>query len=193
MMGARLAAQVYAQWSHLHDRPFRLLVHMALTVKDATEKPTYWGGREAMADMLGARGTDESRRQTVKRAIRELTAAGAIKCVYQGHAGKRSEYRITLDNHPEKGVADRTPSSEERGSVNDPQRGSLSDPKGGHSVTKRGSVSDPPRSTEEEEENREEGKSPTKVTAPSAAVQRAKTQNHRLALVRERADREATA
>ena len=194
-MGATRAAQVFACWSHLHDRPFRLLVHMALTVKDATKDPTYWGGREAMADMLGATGSDRARHQTVKRAIQQLIAAGAIELAYHGHAGKRSEYRLTLDNFPrEKGAADRTPTDEERGTKNDPHRGTASEQKGGHSVSKRGSVSVPPRNNRGEgQENGEEEISPQKVTTPSAAVERARTPESRLSLVRERADREATA
>lgn len=192
-MGATRVAQVFSCWPHLHDRPFRLLVHMALTVKDSTPEPTYWGGRDAMADMLGATGTQRARYQTVKRAIQQLVEAGAIELKYHGHAGKRSEYLLTLDNFPrEKGDENRTPTGKERGTENDPQRGTASESKGVRPASQRGSLTVPPRNKRSNEEHGEDEKSPTKVTTSSAPDERAAKRESRLALVRARADREAS-
>src|SRR5689334_11532228 len=107
MMGARLVSLAFTRWSHLPDRPFRLLTHMALIVKDQTPNPTYWGGRDAMCQALGIPTQDTSSHTAVKRAIRKLIDSGAIKRTYAGHVYKRSEYLLTLD---------------ERGSSEYPQR-----------------------------------------------------------------------
>lgn len=198
-MGAKRVAQVYACWPHLHDRPFRLLVHMALTVKDATEKPTYWGGRDAMADMLGATGSRAARHQAVKRALAQLVEAGAIRLSYHGHVGKRSEYELTLDRTPGKGDENRTPSTvddgNERGTVSDPERGTASEHKGVRPVNERGTATVPPRSTRSTEEHSEEEKSPRKVTNSAAPVTTGKSdeRDRRLKLIRDRLDREASA
>ena len=57
-MGAAHVSAVYAQWSHLPDRPFRLLAYMALIAKDATPEPAYWGGRDGLCIALGLPASD---------------------------------------------------------------------------------------------------------------------------------------
>lgn len=162
-MGAGHATRVYVEWSGLPDRAFRLLVHMALTTKDAHSEPTYWGGREALATALGLPANEASSHQSVKRAVRALVEAGAVTRVMSGYAGKRSEYRIHFPNRGSE-------SDPLRGSEKAPQRGSESDPPGGQKVTQRGSVSDPPRTTRTTEEYEEEEISPTK--SPSRRAKR---------------------
>ena len=194
MMGAQLVSRVFTSWSHLPDRPFRLLCHMALVVKDATKEPTYWGGRDAMAQALGL-APSPAAHQSVKRAMRTIVASGAARIVYHGHAGKRTEYRLTLGTKPVDKPADDDDSTDRRGSltdplrgsVNDPHRGSLSDPAGGHSATPLGTTL---RSTEEYGE--EDILSP-KVTTRGRGPGVDKASDVRLALVRSRADAEATA
>ena len=189
MMGARLVAQAFTHWTHLPDRPFRVLVRMALVAKDTNASPTYWGGRDDLADALGL-PPSEAAYQAVKRAVRQIVSAGAVEIAYLGHATKRTEYRLTLDTMPrQKGVAQSTPrgsvSDPLRGSVDDPHRGSLSDPAGGQSVTPQGTTEGGT------EENREESTSENLRVTRATRPGRAKADEKRLELVRERADREA--
>lgn len=94
-MGARLAVNCYATWSTLPDRPFRLLVHMALTARDDDEKPRYFGGRHAMTLALGLNPDDATHRTMASRAATQLAAAGAVSRVEgTGFRGKRQEYLI---------------------------------------------------------------------------------------------------
>ena len=184
-MGAQLVSRVYTSWSHLPDRPFRLLCHMALIVKDATKKPTYWGGRDAMAQALGLE-PGEAAYQSVKRAVRQIVAAGAAEIAIHGHAGKRTEYVLTLTG---KGVTERpsrgSVNDPHSGSVNDPQRGSLSDPSAGHSVTPQGTTEGGT------EENREEPHLVTNSGVVRATPRITKSRNSNLDSVRERMDAEA--
>ena len=186
MMGASLVARVYTSWSHLPDRPFRLLAHMALTIKDATAQPTYWGGREAMCQSLGLPTENESSHQMVKRAIRKLIDEGAVKRVMDGHAGKRSEYLLTLERGNR--------SDPHRGNSDDPQRGNSSDPHRGYSDDPAGGTQMTPLGTTKggTEENKEDGKSPSKVKSPSARVEKRKASASHLQALRDRADREAS-
>jgi hypothetical protein len=119
MMGAQLVARVYVHWAALPDRPFRLLVHMALVVKDASTVPTYWGGRDAMAQALGL-APSPAAHQSVKRAMRAIIASGAAEIGYHGHAGKRTEYVLTLD-----------PTATKKGVTHRPAEGVTSETKGG--------------------------------------------------------------
>lgn len=118
MMGAQLVSRVYVTWSHLPDRQHRLLCHMALIVKDATQVPTYWGGRDRMAEALGLPAGTPATNQTLKVTVRRLIDAGAIKRVYTGHSKKRSEYQLTL----------------ERGNAANPLRGNESNPQMGNAT-----------------------------------------------------------
>ena len=186
-MGAQLVSRVYTSWSHLPDRPFRLLVHMALIVKDATKKPTYWGGRDAMAQALGLPPGDAAY-QSVKRAVRQIVTAGAAEIAIQGHAGKRTEYVLTLEP---KGVTKRPArgslNDPQSGSVNDPHRGSLSDPSAGHSVTPQGTTEGGT------EENREEPHLDSYSGVGRATPRIAKSRNSNLDSARKRIDaKEAT-
>ena len=190
-MGAQLVSRVYASWGHLPDRPFRLLAHMALTVKDATPKPTYWAGRDTLAQALGMEPSAAAH-QSVKRAIRQIVAAGAAEIAIHGHAGKRTEYVLTLDPMAKKkGVTKSTPrgslNDPQRGSVKAPQRGSLSDPSAGHLVTPLGTTEGTT------EENREEEHLVTDVTVPRRLARIGHSRNSNLSSARTRADQEATA
>jgi hypothetical protein len=197
MMGAQLVARVYRAWGHLPNRPFRLLLHIALTIKDHTPEPTYWGGREAMADALGLPPEEPLSHQSVKRTVRVLVEAGALERVLYGHAGARSEYRLHFpewgsDSDPQKVIHRGSPTDPHRGSPRTPHRGSLSDEKGGQKLTNRGSLSDPPRNNKEQkQENEEEENSPKKVTLPSAKITAARSTPERLLAAVESIDQEA--
>lgn len=184
MMGAQLVSRVFVYWTHLPDRPFRLLTHMAHVVKDTNEVPTYWGGRDAMCQALGLPVGSTSSHTMVKRALRKLADEGAIRRTFDGHAGSRSEYRLTL----------------ERGNSSVPHRGNSDDPlRGNRRVPQRGYSNDPagvtpasPQGTTlgTDEENGEEEQSPKGEKSPSPRVARKQASESRLQLVRERADRE---
>ena len=74
-MGASHVSACYAQWSHLPDRPFRLLTYMALIAKDATPEPTFWGGRDAMCLALGL-DPDPISYRVARRAVRSCENMG---------------------------------------------------------------------------------------------------------------------
>jgi hypothetical protein len=158
---------------------------MALIVKDSTKKPTYWGGRDAMAQALGM-PPGEPAYQSVKRAVRQIVAAGAAEIAIHGHAGKRTEYVLTLTG---KGVTERPArgslNDPHSGSPTDPQRGSLSDPSAGHSVTPQGTTEG---STEE---NGEEPHLDSYSGVGRATPRIDKSRNSDLDRVRERLDAEA--
>ena len=184
MMGAQLTSRVFAYWTHLPDRPFRLLVHMSHLVKDTNEVPTYWGGRDAMAQALGLDVGTASTHTMVKRAIKKLIDEGAIRRTFDGHAGSRSEYRLTL----ERGNS----SVPLRGNKGDPQRGNATDPHRGNSDDPAGVTVASPQGTTigTSEENGEEDKSRSLDKSPRGRVERRKADESRLTLVRQRADRE---
>lgn len=154
MMGAQLVARVYTYWTDLPDRPFRLLVGMALLVKDTNADPLYWGGREKLCQSLGLPDDSASSRAMVKRALQILADAGAIKLIRAGRSGKRSEYRLTLDRG--------APQYPLRGTLQLPLRGTPELPHGELSSTPLGEPHSAPLGTTEEptEENKEEPKSP---------------------------------
>lgn len=109
-MGAQLVAAVLANWTHVSDIEFRILVRMALTALDHPkgDKPAalYFGGRDALALALrrpfptGDDEASEKARQNiyrdVRRAVTSLIKQGAIECVGEARAGRRAEYRLLL-------------------------------------------------------------------------------------------------
>lgn len=100
-MGANLVSQVLANWTHLSDRAFRVLVRMALTALDSptAKQPAaiYHGGRELLALTLRSQGGSErTRNRSVAEAVAELTEAGAIEHLATGWAGQKAVYRLTL-------------------------------------------------------------------------------------------------
>lgn len=185
MMGAQLVSRVFVSWGHLPDRPFRLLAHMALVVKDAHPKPTYWGGRDAMAQALGL-DPSPAAHQSVKRAMRALVTAGAAEVAYYGHTGKRTEYLLTLDRTPVDNAGKGVTQRPAEGVTQRPKRGSLSDSEGGHSPTPLGTTT-----TGARQEHGEEETSVPKVSTSRSAREPRKASESRLALVRARADAQA--
>lgn len=152
-MGASLVAEVLARWTHVSDRAFRVLVRMALTALD-NPKPgqpagIYRGGRDLLAMSLRSeKGTAETRYRAVKRALSELSEAGAIQHVQSGWAGRNAVYRLTLgasrsiDEHDsnEPGMG---------GQISPPEGGPTSPPSGGSIRAERG-VPETPRRNQEE-------------------------------------------
>ncbi len=112
-MGASNVKLVYAQWGHLADRPFRLLVHMALVTldddRDGRPARRYWQGREALAGALGRSlpspddTTDDARArraaafEAVRSALKSLVDAGAVaRGDSVARSGHRAEYVLHL-------------------------------------------------------------------------------------------------
>ena len=83
------------------------------------------------------KGTHDTRYRAVKRALAELSEAGAIQHLQTGWAGQRSVYRLTLDP------------GAKGGPTSPPVGGLRSPPKGGPAAQKRGVSETPPRRYEE--------------------------------------------
>ena len=115
-MGARNVGAAIAMYPQLGHRAMRLLVGMALT---ALDQPTnmqaaqrYFGGRDALADILGYRlpaapdESDDAARvrsnayEQVRRALAELIEAGAVERVSSGTGKWRSEYLLRVATGP---------------------------------------------------------------------------------------------
>jgi len=113
-MGSGNVGMVYARWGHLPDRPFRLLVFMALVSMDEDEPPMFYKGREAMGVALGRlippapAPTDLSERaeqfrkerradfEAVKNALRQLTKVGVVVCERESGPGQVAVYSLRL-------------------------------------------------------------------------------------------------
>lgn len=154
-MGANLVTQVLAHWTHVSDRAFRVLVRMAVTALDnpTPKQPAgiYRAGRELLAMSLRTEGNASTRYRAVKRAVAELTEAGAIEHLATGWAGQNAVYRLTLDRAKSSIGPDRM------GGFSDPPKGGFSDPPmGGQNDTEWGVAQTPPRNQEDLQEERDE-------------------------------------
>jgi hypothetical protein len=144
-MGAELVGLALAHWTHVSDRAFRVLVRMSLTALDKPNRgrpaAVYLGGRELLAMTLRSdKGSPETRYRIVKRALAELSEAGAIQHLKPGWAGQNAVYRLTLDRA---GMGGRT---------SPPVGGQIGPPMGGRSGTEWGVPQTPPRNQEELQE-----------------------------------------
>jgi hypothetical protein len=151
-MGASLVVQVLANWSHLSDRAFRVLVRMAVTALDKPQNgqpaAIYHGGRELLAMSLRSKGgTDRTRYRSVAEAVAELTDAGAIQHLAIGWAGQNAVYRLTLSNVKAEGMG---------GPRAHPVDGSIAHPMDVPTGTKRMGPGHTPRNQEDLQEERAE-------------------------------------
>lgn len=168
-MGANLVAQVLAHWTHVSDRAFRVLVRMAVTAldKEMNGNPPniYHAGRELLAMSLRSdKGTADTRYRAVKRAVAELTEAGAIEHLATGWAGQNAVYRLTLQRT--KTISAKDPEIPEMGGPTSPPLGGpTSPPMGGLCTLTRGAPEAPPRSSEELQEELAEEKHGSSETA----------------------------
>lgn len=154
-MGANLVTQVLASWTHVSDRAFRVLVRMAVTALDnpTPKQPAaiYRAGRDLLAMSLRTEGNASTRYRAVKRAVAELTEAGAIEHLATGWAGQNAVYRLTLDRSKSSIGPDRM-----GGSSDPPEGGSSDPPMGGQNATEWGAPATPPRNHKDLQEEREE-------------------------------------
>lgn len=103
-MGIQLVNVAIAAWApHVSDRAFRVLLKMAATALDKPsnghDAATFFGGYRLLAMTLRG-GEDDPSYRTVRRAISELLAVGALESVDPARRGSRAEYRLTLDADP---------------------------------------------------------------------------------------------
>lgn len=113
-MGIENVKLVYARWTHLPDRAFRVLCFMAMVSMDNDNPPTFWGGREQLAFALGRMvpeepaASDYSARaetnrkartadfQAVKVALAALTKAGVAVLENRPRPGQNAVYSLHL-------------------------------------------------------------------------------------------------
>lgn len=121
-MGARNVRLVYAGWSTLPDRAFRVLAYMALVSLDedgdSSKARRYYAGRTDLAAALGravppepaeddsspravaARRARNAAFEAVRGTLRTLRDAGALREVRRGGFRHQSEYELLLDVFP---------------------------------------------------------------------------------------------
>lgn len=124
-MGIRNVNAAFVYWSHLPDRPFRLLIRMCQIANDDTR--TYYGGQEMLAQGLGINApslphddetdSDEMDRirderdaafRRVRRALQTLTDSGVVSLLNVPRVGVRATYAIHAYSPPEQ-VTQRPP------------------------------------------------------------------------------------
>lgn len=79
-MGDKLVRRtMHHAWPRLDsDRARIVLAYMAAHAMDSDQRPSYFGGWEALSIPLGYDEPDEAARRAVGRAVRELRQAGYI-------------------------------------------------------------------------------------------------------------------
>ena len=102
-MGIQLVgAAMQPYWAGLSDKARLCLLRMCYIAKDSER--LYWGGHDVlMIDVLGrtaAMSATEraSSQRMIRKYIKELTAAGAIKPVVAAGGGRRAYYELTPGN-----------------------------------------------------------------------------------------------
>lgn len=109
-MGARNAKAVGLAWPGLPDRPWRVLLWMALTSLDEDKGEraarTYYAGHAAIAEMLGLDPKSTSDLRVVRRAVAHLVRAGALVPLHAAGNGRTAVYVVctaslrAVDNGP---------------------------------------------------------------------------------------------
>lgn len=168
MMGAALAKAAYAAADALDVRehaPVRAFVFMALTALDTDPRPSFYGGREALAAAIAAPRT-ASGFKVVRDATSALVARGLISVAGKAAPGRATRYDL-LDGKgsPLTGNGARSASTDSEtghaeGAVNNSERGTLSVAMVHGERAQRGTLTVPPK---EEEDKEEEG---TRASAP---------------------------
>lgn len=109
-MGIRLVgAALSANWSHLSERARLVLAQMCYVAKDVSSNghapSTYWGGHHTL--IVTVLGLDPNAlspaelavaERKIRRAIQELTQAGALSLQVPAARGRMAVYRV----HPDK-------------------------------------------------------------------------------------------
>ncbi|MEO2132752.1 hypothetical protein [Microbacterium sp.] len=99
-MGAGLVKAAYdaAQRRGLREHaPMRLYVFMAVTALDDSDEPSYYGGREALADALAAPRTPGGFK-LVRQAVSALVARGFLELKSRPSPNHNARYRLMDGN-----------------------------------------------------------------------------------------------
>ena len=152
-MGARLVSLALARWSYVSDRAFRVLVRMALTALDDPKPDTppglYFAGQDLLAMSLrNCGGKRESVLRSVRLAIDELIAEGAIERTKQGRSGQNAVFHLTLEG-PRRIDSVDSPTGRQEESAIPPQGESTVPPEAESAVPDRRNEGFPPRNHEE--------------------------------------------
>ena len=147
-MGSQNARAVYARWGDLPDRPFRVLLFMALAAHDDDDPPTCWLGWQALAVGLGRLDESEATAHAVRRAVGVLVSAGALsRTVEHPRTGVRQAYALNLARPveaPGEGVTERHPGwshPDREGAAERPPQGAAErPPTGSRSVAGQGAA-----------------------------------------------------
>ncbi len=94
-MGAGLAKAAYvaAARAGIDHAPTRALVFMALVALDSDPEPSYFGGRIALAEALGAPSTTSGFR-AVDRVMATLSTVGLTMVIRKGAPGRHTRYLL---------------------------------------------------------------------------------------------------
>ena len=114
MMGAGLVKAAYAVAARLGIRehaPVRAYVYMALIALDRDPEPSYYGGREALADALALAPT-ASRYRSLERTISALVNAGLVATLSPAATGKPARYGLRDGAGNPLSVTQETPGAE---------------------------------------------------------------------------------
>ena len=95
-------SRVYIAWGHLDDRPFRLLVYMALRARDGDAVPWYGAGHDELASIalglpMGTGREHLAGLRAVTRAFTVLHQEGAVTTHRNSRPGKHARYLLWLD------------------------------------------------------------------------------------------------
>lgn len=108
-MGAGQMLQALINWSHLPSNARFVLIMMASVTLDENPKPKYWGGDEPLLQALGranppasdtsveAQRVRHSNDVTLRKALGQLIAAGALSYAVRPVKGRRAEYWLHLE------------------------------------------------------------------------------------------------
>lgn len=109
-MGIRLVGYALsANWAHLSERARLVLAQMCYVAKDTTTNghapATYWGGHHALIISVLGKDPDAlspgeliAAQKAIKRAIRELSDAGALTLQTPAARGRTAVYRVHPDD-----------------------------------------------------------------------------------------------
>jgi hypothetical protein len=103
-----MRAAMNPYWAaRLRDPEFRLLLHMCDLAMDKAkcdmDRASFWASQRTVMVMLYGREYApgepgyETKRQAIRRSLRALEKAGAIRCVERARNGHNARYRITVD------------------------------------------------------------------------------------------------
>lgn len=103
-MGARLVSlALQPDWATLSPNARLVFITMCQMSQDRDNNGhpprTYWGGHGTLAALLFGSEEDASLRK-VRRAIAELTDAGAVELLHPAHRRRQATYLVAPDNWP---------------------------------------------------------------------------------------------